>query len=277
MRRIKYLLIIIAFALIGMLNVKAIDTTEKVYDFANVLTPTEKEELKQDIDAFIEKYDMDMLIVTVKYHNYSSTMEYADNFYDLNNFGLHDTEDGLVCVIDFSPSLYNKLGFWISTKGQGIIMYDDARINKILDEMDRAFYKNEDDYYEMFDAFIKQSSYYASKGIPASNKNVKLDKYGKPYYERPFPWFGISVISLIVSTVTVLILIKRNKMVHKSTNADLYIDKESTNITDRRDQFLTTATTRVRISSSSSGGGRVGGSSFHSSGGGFHGGGGRGH
>jgi uncharacterized protein len=65
-------------------------------------------------------------------------------------------------------------------------------------------------------------------------------------------------------------------MVHKATNADLYINKESINITNRKDQFITTATTRVRItSSSSSGGGHAGGSSFHSSGGGFHGGGGR--
>lgn len=275
MKKIKYLLLIFTLIFIGILNVKAIDTSDKVYDFANVLTPTEKEQLKELIDEYIKDYNMDMAVVTVRYHDYKSTMEYADSFYDINHFGIGDTEDGLICVIDFSTGHDD---FWISTKGNAIIMYDDARINSILDAMDVVYYRNKTDYYNMFKAFIDKSTYYASYGIPKSNQHVKLDINGRPYMERPFPWMGISIISLIVSSVTVLVLIKRNKMVHKATNADLYLDKETVNITNRKDQFITTATTRVRISSSStSGGGHAGGSSFHSSGGGFHGGGGRSH
>ena len=275
MRRLKYLLLIITLVFIGMLNVKAIDTSEKVYDFANVLTPEQKENLKARIDTFIETYNLDMAIVTVRYHDYSSTEKYADDLHDKlieDGFGI----DSIICILDFNINLHKNVGVQISTNGNSIVMYDDARIEKIIDEIADAYYRNRTDYYNMFNAFIDRSSYYANLGIPESNRHVKIDKNGRPYIERPFPWMQISIISIIVSSVTVLILIKRNKMIHKATNADLYLNKETINITNRKDQFLTTATTRVRISSdSSSGGGRAGGSSFHSSGGGFHGGGGR--
>ena len=275
MRRFKLLLLLLTIFFVGIISVKAVDTSEKVYDLANVLTSEEKELLKEKIDKYIEDYNMDMAVVTVRYHNYSSTMEYADAFYDTNGFGIGSTRDGLICVIDFSTGHDD---FWISTTGHAIVMYDDYRINKILDDMDVVYYRDKTDYYNMFVAFIDKSSSYASSGIPSSNKNVKIDENGMPYVERPFPWFGISFASLIVSTIIVLILIFRNKMVHKAKNADEYIDKSSINITNRVDQFVTTNTTRVRISSpSSGGGGRAGGSSFHSSGGGFHGGGGRSH
>ena len=281
MRKLRLLLILLIISFIGIINVKAVDTSEKVYDFANVLTTEEEELLKEKINKYIEDYNMDMAVVTVRYHNYNTTEKYADEIYDTNEFGIGDTEDGLVCVIDFSKgkTFYEH----ISTKGNAIIMYDDYRIERILDAIDYAWEKDNTDYYSMFDAFIDKSSYYASLGIPDSNKHVKLDDNGMPYedIEIPFPWAGISTTSLIISTVIVLILIFRNKMVHKAKNADAYIDNSSINITNRVDQFVTTNTTRVRVSSSSSGGGggggHAGGSSFHSSSGGFHGGGGRSH
>lgn len=273
MRSIKYILLASLLLFIGI-NVKAINTEDKVYDFANVLTLDEKTELKESIDSFIEKYNMDMVIVTVKQHDYPTTEMYADRFYDINEFN----KDGILCVIDFSPSLYKKLGFHISTTGKGIIMYDDARIEKILDKIDEAFYKNNEDYNGMFNAFINESKYYASLGIPKSNRDVKIDIDGRPYIETRFPWFRLGFMSAIISGIIVIVLMLRNKMVHKSNDANFYINKDSISITKRSDHFVTTNTTRVRISTpSSSGGGHVGGSSFHSSGSRFHGGGGRSH
>lgn len=276
MRKLRLLLILLIISFIGIINVKAVDTSEKVYDFAGVLTLEEKEALKEKIDNYIETYNMDMAVVTVRYHNYSNTMKYADAFYDTNGFGIGDKRDGMVCVIDFSTGHDD---FWISTTGEAIRMYDDARIDKILDAMDVVYYRDKTDYYNMFVSYIDKSSYYASLGIPKSNENVRIDENGKPYEIKPFPWLKIGLASVITSGIIVIVLILRNKMVHKAKNADEYIDKNSIHITNRVDQFVTTNTTRVRVSSSSSGGGggHAGGSSFHSSGGGFHGGGGRSH
>ncbi len=70
-----------------------------------------------------------------------------------------------------------------------------------------------------------------------------------------------------------LILVKKNKMVIKATEAENYLDQSSVNITNKQDQFLTTHTTSYTVSSSSGGGGA--GSHSGSSGGGHSSGGGR--
>ena len=277
MRKIKYIVIICLLLLIGI-SVKALDASEKIYDYANVLTPEQKESLKDEINIYKETYNIDMALVTVKYHNYLSTEKYADAIHDeliKNGFGIGEYDDSILCVLDFNTNLHKNIGLQISTNGNAIIMYDNTRINRILDSMENVFNNDKTNYIGIFKAFIDKSSYYAGLGIPKSNKNVKINEYGKPYMEMPFPWAQITIFSIIISTTIVIVLILRNKMVHKATNADLYLNKESISITNRKDQFLTTSTTRVRITSSSSGGGRAGGSSFHSSGGGFHGGGGR--
>ena len=65
-------------------------------------------------------------------------------------------------------------------------------------------------------------------------------------------------------------------MIIKATQANEYIDHDNTQITERKDQFITTHTTTVRINSDSGGSGRIGGSSTHSGSSGIsHGGGGR--
>lgn len=282
MRKVKYFILILFIGLIGILNAKAINISEKIYDFANVLTPNEEALLKEKIDKFIEDYNMDMAIVTVKYHDYDSTKEYADTFYDVNGFGLNDNKDGVVFVIDFSTKLYNQLGFWISASGRGMIVYSNSRIEKLLDYIDDAFNANNTNYYNMCDVFVTKATSFAYIGTPKENKNVKITKTGMLYEEKPFPWMGICILSIIIPSIVVIILIMRNKMVRKAKNADLYIEKDTVEITNRSDRFVTTATTRVRISSSSSssGGisGHVGGTSFHSSSSGsFHSGGGRSH
>ena len=280
MRKLRLLLLLLIISFIGIINVKAVNVEDKVYDFANVLTTEEEEELKEKINEYIETYNMDMAVVTVKYHEYSTTEEYADALHDSfieAGFGIGEHKDSIICILDFNERLHKNVGVQISTNGNAIIVYDDYRIERIIDEVADTYYKDRTNFVGMFKSFINKSSYYAALGIPDSNKNVKLDKNVKPYVERPFPWGRNAIISLVVSTVIVVILIARNKMVHKAKNADEYIIRDSINITKREDKFVTTNTTRVRVSSSSSsgGGGHAGGSSFHSSGGGFHGGGGR--
>ena len=277
MRKLKNIIIVFLLMFIGI-NVAALDASEKIYDYANVLTPGQKESLKEEINKYIDTYNIDMALVTVRYHNYLSTEEYADAIHDeliKNGFGIGEHDDSIVCILDFNTNLHKNMGLQISTNGNAIIMYDDIRIDEILDSMENAFNNDKSNYTGIFKAFIDKSSYYSSLGIPKSNKNVKIGDNGIPYVERPFPWAQIIIFSIIISTTIVIILILRNRMIHKATNADLYLNKESISITNRKDQFLTTSTTRVRITSSSSGRGHAGGSSFHSSGGGFHGGGGR--
>lgn len=269
MKKFSYLFFTMILMVIFTSDYQALDTTQKVYDYANILTDSEEALLKQKIDDYIEEYNMDMVLVSVDEHNKYNTQAYADDFYDYNGFGIGDTYDGVIFVVDFN---FGYTDMYMSTTGEAIRMYDDDRIDKILDVVYEEY-----DYYQMYADFIEESSYYASLGVPSSNKNTYINSSGDLVYKRSFPWFSSILISSIISTVVLLILIAKNKMVKKATEANVYLNKESLNITERTDNFITTHTTSVRINTSSGGGGgRVGGSSTHrSSSGRSHGGGGR--
>ncbi len=264
MKKNKFLFIIILL-FIGIINVKAFDNSIKVYDYAYKLTTEEEEKLKEKINQYINEFNMDMAIVTVNYHEKNSTMEYADDFYDYNGFGIGDDRDGLIFVLDF------KIGeFYISTSGAAINMYNDARINSMLDSIER--YKG--NYYKMFDEFIDTAYNFAESGLPQVNSNSSINEPTNSV--KILPIFPIIITDSIITLIIMLILINKNKMIKKSVNANYYIDKKDFKITKKSDVFLTTHTTSVRINTQATSSGGGGGSSIHhSSSGRIHGGGGR--
>jgi len=263
MKKLKYLLILF-LVFFGINTVNAFDTSLKVYDYAQVLTPEEEKNLKTSIDSYINTHNMDMALVTVRYHNKIDTMNYADDFYDYNGFGIGPNYDGVIFVIDFT---FGYTDIWMSTTGKAISVYTDSRIDSIFDSVADSKYN----YYKMFNAFIEKTNYYANQGIPS---------YDNIYYEEPqsINWVMIVIASLAISTIIIAILISKNKMVKAATTASHYLVDGSVVINRRNDNFITTHTTSVRINDSSSGGSSrsYGGSSTHrSSSGRTHGGGGR--
>lgn len=269
MKKLKIIFTILLI-FIGIKGVSAFDTTTKVYDYAQVLSDTEEIALKQSVNNYINKYNMDMVLVTVKYHTKSSTKVYAEDFYDYNGFGIGNTYDGIIFVIDFA---FGYTDIYISTTGQAIRMYDDYRIDNMLDNIAN---KKDDGYYAMFNSFISDASGYASYGIPSSNSNTEINSNGDLVYKESIPWLMIFIISLAIPSIIIGILIAKNRMIKKSTNASHYLKEGSVVISTRNDRFITTHTTSVRINDSSSSSGRVGGSSVsRGSSGRSHGGGGR--
>ena len=258
MKKIKYLMFLFLM-FVGVNNISAFDTSLKVYDYAQILTPSEELKLKNDIDLYIANHNMDMVLVTVKHHDKVDTMNYADDFYDYNGFGIGNNYDGVIFVIDFT--FWQNGDIWMSTSGKAIDFYTDSRINNILDSVVE---KKHDGYYEMFSKFILESDYYAKQGIPI-------------YYEHKsnINWKMIIIISLLMPTIIIIILISKNKMVKAATNASIYLIQNTVVINKRSDRFISTHTSSVRIndSSSSSGGSRS--STHRSSSGRSHGGGGR--
>ena len=271
----KILIIIIFIILFGIhySNVYAFDTSDKVYDYADVISSEDEEKLKSYIDDYIEKYNMDMVLVTVKQHDKSSTKEYAMDFYDYNGFGLNQTNDGIIMVIDFS---FGYRDIYISTTGEAIRVYDDYRIDNMLDNIG---YITDKEYYYWFESFINDASDYADVGVPESNRNTYIDENGNYVVvksKEKINYLVITIISLIVPSIVVGILISKNRMIRKASNANLYIQSGNTHITTRNDRFLTTHTTSVRITDSTSHSSGGGGSSIsHGSSGISHGGGGR--
>ncbi len=249
----------------NILNTPAIDASEKIYDFADLLTPSEEEEIYQQVNQFINKTNFDLAIVTINDNNKLSAMEYADDFYDYNDFGTDAEYSGILFLIDMDTR-----EIYMSTTGKAIAMYSDSRIDMTLDAIYQEF--SERHYMQGITKFVTIIENYDTMGLP-SNKDSKyaISDTGEIY--REFPWLIVLGAPLAITIIVIGIMIHKNKLVRVATSSREYLDKDSLKMRVVSDRLISTNTVAVPLSTSSSSGG--GGSSHHSgSSGRSHGGGG---
>ena len=143
----------------NVLSTPAVDASEKVYDFADLFTDSEEEQLYQQITAFIDSYDMDLAVVTINDNPKYSQVEYADDFYDYNDF----SKDGVLFLIDMDNRQIH-----MSTTGYAIRMYNDYRIDKALDAV--YTYMSDEEYYVGTSNYISIIEDYAKDGLPSNSE-----------------------------------------------------------------------------------------------------------
>ncbi len=260
----------------NILNTPAVDANEKLYDFAEILTDEEEQILKEKIDDFIKKTKMDMVIVIPRFHYYNDkeNEDYAADFYDYNDFGMKYTNNSGVLFL--RNAYLNDPYFNIYTFGDAQLYFDYQRLENTLDKV----YANikAENYLLGFEMFIDEMLQYYNIGKPNSMLGYKVDDKGYLYKIYQVPIIPITLISLVVTTIIMLILINKNKMIKTIHEAKSYLDETSVKITERKDIFITSHTSSYTTSSgggegssggfSSSSGSSGGG---HSSGGGRHG------
>lgn len=245
----------------NVLLTPSVNANEKIYDFAELLTEEEEKQLYDKVKEFIANTNLDFAIVTINTNVKDSTQEYADDFYDYNDFSI----DGLAFVID----MQNRI-FYISTAGKAMLYYDDYRIEYILSALDQEMYNHE--YFNACNTLISQLTEYYNHGF-----SDNADKYvviGTQIY-RKTPYLLLSIIAVVSATIGTLILALRNKKIKLATNSNDYFDNKSFEITKDTKEFISSNTSRVYIPPADSGGGGSSSSGFHSgSSGASHGGGG---
>ena len=248
-----------------------VDASEKIYDFGEILTEEEEKKLYESIEKYIEHTNMDMVILTVDmaYTLDSENEDYAVDFYDYNDFGIDfDKYSGIIILRN---KYENNPYFNIYTFGNAQLYYDYYTCESILDDIYSEIKSKQ--YLSGFEHFISLSTTYFDRG-PDENHYIDDDGYihsNPPTYHLPL---GVAtIISGISTLITMIVLVKKNKMVKKETAANVYIDRNSVRYNNVVDQFLHSHTSSYTVSSSSGGGG--GGSHSGSSGGGHGGGGGR--
>lgn len=245
----------------NVLLTPSVNANEKIYDFAELLTEEEEKQLYDKVKEFIANTNLDLAIVTINTNVKDSTQEYADDFYDYNDFSI----DGLAFVID----MQNRI-FYISTAGKAMLYYNDYRVEYILSALDQEMYNHE--YFNACNTLISQLTEYYNNGF-----SDNADKYvviGTQIY-RKTPYLLLSIIAVVSATIGTLILALRNKKIKLATNSNDYFDNKSFEITKDTKEFISSNTSRVYIPPADSGGGGSSGGGFHSgSSGASHGGGG---
>lgn len=238
-----------------------LDLSQKIYDFADLLTDSEEQRLKAEAREFVSLYELDLALVTTRDAEGKSSMAYADDFYDYNGFGLDESRSGLLLLIDMENRVV-----WLSTTGSAIELFSDERIQEITDGA--ASYLTNSDYFggcsAAFSAIsdtVRTDREMATIGGRAARSARRLPLY--------------LLIAAAAGGITVGVMAHQSKTARKARNAAGYLDQSSIRLLVRDDQFIRSSVSRTKIETSSGGSGGGGGSSTHTgSSGTSHGGGG---
>lgn len=195
------------------------DAKLRVVDNADLLSDAEEAALRSRLDEISEKYLADVVVLTVNSLDDKSPMEYADDYYDYNGYGMGTNNDGLLLLVSMESR-----DWWISTCGSCIDAFDDSTIESI-GELIVSDLGNEN-YADAFDTFADECAYY-------------LDGYINGF---PFPTGMMIVISLVVGLIVALIGTGIMKGQLKSVRAQAaafdYVKKGSLDVALAREFFL---------------------------------------
>ena len=228
MKKLKYLIIILLL-FIGIRNIYAFDKTEKIYDYAQILSEKEENKLKIGIDKYINKHNLDMVIVTVKHHSHDNLQNYMNEFYVKNDFGIESNIDGIIIVIDLKDK---KENIGMKTFGIANSLYNEEKIKTILTEINK-----EKEYYKKLDKFIDYSNKYIEDN---DSENITISSI-----LSSINWLATIIISLILPLILIIICLLKSKEIKKSENKN-YIKENSIVIDIKKEEFMTTNTKKER-------------------------------
>ena len=109
---------------------QAVQDNQRVYDFAELLSDSERENIEEKISDASEQSGLDIVVLTVNQMFGKTDREMADDFYDNGQFGfeLEGKEDsGILLLIDME-----NRQLYISTAGTGIDYVTDDDWKEIL-------------------------------------------------------------------------------------------------------------------------------------------------
>ena len=251
---------------------------ERVYDYADVLTDEEEDNLRNYIAQVESKIHHDVVLVTLNesvldmfgyeentdYNWDAAITAYADDFYDYKYYGYNEAMgDGVILVDNWYEG---EKGSKFSTAGNAYEVYTYYMVEEVLDAVYDVVEYNP---YRAYMAYVETVSRHL-----APRNNSGLDIAINP--------LAILVVALIPAIIFVVVHLK-NSEGKKTTTSGTYVDEKAMipKFIVKRDDFITKSVTSVRIDTSSSsggggrssGGGRAGG--HRSSSGRSHGGGSR--
>ncbi len=214
-----------------ILKTPAIDASEKIYDFADLYTVVEEEELYDKVKEFIDKSQYDLILVTTTDLNGYIIGDYTNNFYDFNDF----KKDGIIFVIylgGLDPQIY--MGTNGGPASEVFTIYTDARVKDTLsyvykDIKNKNYYLATENFIKIVDGFFQIDK--EKKYVIDQNGNVVKD----------IPWIELVILASALSFIIVFSLIKGLKKYNKveySDNLDSKLNPGTMNVSIAKDEFI---------------------------------------
>lgn len=201
----------------------------RLVDEAKLLSDSEKTDLLYKLDEISERQQMDIVVVTIPSLEGVSPMEYADDFYDNNGYGFGENNDGILFLISME-----ERDWYISTTGYGIIAITD----ECREYMSEWFLNDlsEGEYFKAFTTFAELCDDF----ITQAKMNKPYDGIHIP--KEPFWFIGNFVITFgigfIISLIVTATMKRQLKTIRSQSAADVYIKRNSMQMTRRNDLFL---------------------------------------
>lgn len=275
----KFSALMLVFVLVSILASTGVlaSNPNNVVDMLDYLTESEENALQSRIDTIKENFNLDTVIVITDNTEGKSSMEFADDYYDYNGYGLDSEYSGLLMLINMDIR-----EVWISTTGKAIDIYTDSRIYNMVNNV--TGYLSNANYNAACNKFLDDVSKYAKSGVPEGQYRVEGDPYSTldsrqlsnlSYFGKvsllmsSWPVYIIALIIAIIATVIVSHSSKGKVTISSRT----YEESGSFVLTEDTNQYIRETTTRTKIERSSGGGGS-GSSTHRGSSGRSHGGGG---
>lgn len=256
----KILCILLALAVILGLSVCALaDNSRYVIDEAGLLSEQEALDLEGLFSDISDKYNIDVVVLTVDSLDGYSAESYANNYYDSNGYA----DNGVLLLVCMDERVW-----WVSTCGSCIGLVDDDTIGDgIVSHLSAgayhtAFYR----YGQLCADAMSGENYgyedYDDEYSPNASATTKKRGVAKQ--------LGISLlIGAVIGIIVVGIMASRMKSVRKQRSAANYICNGSLHMRQSQDVFLYQNTTRTAKPKNNSSGGGGGGRSHGGGGGRF--------
>lgn len=245
-------------------------TTQRVFDYADVLSDKEEQKLTDLIAKREKQTGCDIVLVTLNesLKEYAREIEpgvaynefvrvFSEQFYEENNFGYDKANgDGVLLLDNWYREDDGRVYTWFCTTGIVKDTYSSADIDHILD---RVYQYVEKDPYRAYKTYI--NDFYA-------------DMMGMRVFHADVPK-ALFLLPGIIATVIFISINWQSRSGKKTTTAVTYLNGGQEQFIKKQDIFIRKSVVKHHIESSSGGGGHSGGhSGGGGGGGGSHGGGG---
>lgn len=209
----------------------SVKSSEKIYDFADVLTKSEEKKLYNNITQYISDSKYDAVIVTTNNLCGFSISNYTYNFYDYNDF----SDEGIIFVIYLNgsdPEIF--MGNSGDQDSKIFTLYNQQMINSSL----RYLYENsisKGNYFEACNNYIKIIEGFYAKN---STGNFKVNDEGKIVKSIPFIEIGVISVALTFIIMVLLVTGFKNKKILVKENVDNYLNKNTMVVKNEYDKLL---------------------------------------
>jgi uncharacterized protein len=210
----------------------------RIIDNAGLLSGSEISMLESLAAGIASTYNFDLVIVTETGIGSASPMNYADDYFDYNGYGLGRDRDGCLFL-----QVTGTRDYRFSTSGRGKRILNSTAYYEL--EKDVVGFLQNNDPAGAYRAFIRDWEKFLAMDAEGESNNF-VTEYALFFY------IGAWAVSLIIAFVAVGIMKAKLNNVHPKTEADRFIIPGSLAFTLKQDSFLYSAVTKTRRAESDS-------------------------